>query len=393
MAEKRDYYEVLGVNRNATPDELKKAYRGLARKLHPDVNREDPNAEEHFKELGEAYDALGDPQKRAVYDRYGHAGMSGGMGSGNFGGGAQFGGDFNVGDIFETFFGGGMQTNTRPDPRGDDLRYDIEITLEDAAFGVKRTIRVPHQGTCPTCSGRGSEHGEPIPCPACAGTGQRRQVASNFFGMQFTTMVPCDRCNATGEIISDPCVSCGGAGRTRINEELTAEIPPGVDTGSRIRFRGKGDAGLRGAKSGDLLLFINVKQHDVFQRRGMDLLREAKLPFTTAALGGHLLVTTLDGEEAMDVPPGTQTGQAFRLRGKGMPNLNNPQSHGDLHVVVTVEVPTDLNAHQRELLRELAQERGEDVEHKPKSVFQKVKAAVEEVVDDYREKTKEAFGG
>ncbi|HEX2948585.1 MAG TPA: molecular chaperone DnaJ [Armatimonadota bacterium] len=389
MAEKRDYYEVLGVDRQAAPDEIKKAYRKLARKLHPDVNRDDPEAEEHFKELGEAYDALSDPQKRAAYDRFGHAGMNA-AGAG-YAGGSSFGdfGGFN--DLFESFFGGGGQTGGRPDPRGDDLRADLEITLEEAAFGVEKTIRVQHQTTCPTCSGRGSESGNAVPCPACAGTGQRRQVASNFFGMQFTTVVPCDRCGATGEIISDPCTNCGGNGRVRTIEEIVANIPPGVDTGSRIRFRGKGDAGLRGAPAGDLMAFITVKPHKVFQRHGADLYREANLPFTTAALGGQMTVKSLDGDEVIDVPPGTQTGHVFRLRSKGMPNLNTPY-RGDLHVAVTVEVPTDLSSKQRDLIRDLAKERSENIERKTQSVFQKMKKAVEDVVDDYRDKTKEAFG-
>lgn len=387
MAEKRDYYEVLGVDRQASPEELKKAYRRLARQHHPDVNRDDPHAEERFKELGEAYDALSDPQKRAAYDRYGHAGMQGG---GGFAGGSPFG-DFGVSDLFETFFGGGGMQASRPDPRGDDLRYDLEVTLEEAVFGVERTIRVPHMVSCPTCQGRGSEHGAPIPCPACAGTGQRRQVASNFFGMQFTTVVPCDRCGATGELISDPCTTCGGSGRTRTVEEVVATIPPGVDTGSRIRYRGKGNAGLRGAQAGDLMVMIHLKPHSIFKRQGSDLYCENTLAFSTAAMGGKLAVKTLDGEDMVDIPPGTQTGHVFRLRGRGMPNLNNPH-RGDLHVMVSVVVPTDLSARQRELLREFAQERGEDISHKPKSVFQKVKEAVTDAVDDYRDKTNEAFG-
>ncbi|HEY3377534.1 MAG TPA: molecular chaperone DnaJ [Armatimonadota bacterium] len=389
MADKRDYYEVLGVDRQATQDHIKKAYRKLARQHHPDVNQSDPHAEERFKELGEAYDALSDPQKRAAYDRYGHAGMSGAAGGGF--NGSPFG-DFGINDIFESFFGGGGRTGGRPDLTGDDLRYDMQITLEEAAFGVEKIIRVPHQVTCPACHGRGSEHGSPVACPACAGTGQRRQMANSVFGMQFSTVAPCDRCGATGEIISDPCGQCGGSGRVRTVEELTATIPPGVDSGSRIRFRGKGDAGMRGAQSGDLMAFITVKQHKVFHRQGADLLCEVKLPFTTAALGGKLPVTALDGTFDIEIPSGTQSGHIFRMRGKGMPQLNSPH-RGDLHVSVTVEVPVDLSAHQRELLYEFAHERGEHVELKGKSVFQKVKEAVEDVVDDYREKTKEAFGG
>lgn len=388
MAEKRDYYEVLGVDRQASPEELKRAYRKLARQYHPDVNRHDPDAEERFKELGEAYDVLSDQQKRAAYDRFGHSGLSGASG---FGGGSPFEGFGDLNNIFENFFGGGV-TSSRPDPRGDDLRYDIEITLEEAATGIDRAARIPHQVVCSTCSGRGSEKGAPVPCPACAGTGQRRQVSSGFFGMQFSTVVTCDRCNGNGEIITDPCAACSGTGRQRAIDELTITVPPGVDSGSRIRFRGKGDAGLRGAQAGDLMVFVNVRQHPVFQRHGADLLCDTELPFSTAALGGQLMVETLRGSEMVEIPPGTQHGQVFRLRGKGMPHLNNPGSHGDLHVRVNVVVPTDLSKRQQELLREFAGERGENIEHKPKSVFQKVKEAVEDIVDDYRDKSHDGLG-
>jgi len=376
MAEKRDYYEVVGVAREASAEEIKKAYRRKARELHPDVNRENPHAEEQFKELGEAYEALSDPQKRAVYDRYGHAALNG---SGR--GGDTVFDEFGFGDIFETFFGGGggMQ---RSDPRGSDLRYDLVLTLEEAFSGVERTIHYPHLAVCPTCRGTGSESGAPIPCPACAGTGQRRQVSNNFFGMQFSTVTPCDRCNATGEIIANPCKACRGEGRVRVTEELTVRVPPGVDTGSRIRHRGKGEMGLRGAQPGDLIVAIGVREHAVFTRRGVDLLCEVGLPFTVAALGGKLPVPSMSGETEVDVPAGTQTGHTFRLRGRGMPNLDAGHL-GDQYVVVTVKVPTDLTARQRELLHELAGERGEAV-NTHKGLFRKMKDRVEEVVDDLR---------
>ncbi|MHB9130184.1 MAG: molecular chaperone DnaJ [Armatimonadota bacterium] len=388
MAAKRDYYEVLGADRNASPEELKKAYRRLARQHHPDVNRDDPEAEERFKELGEAYDALSDPQKRAAYDRYGHAGLNGMGGMG--GHGSSVFEEFNVSDIFESFFGG-MGQPSRPDPRGSDLGYEMEITLEEAASGVERQIRVPHQGVCGSCNGSGAEHGAAIPCPACAGTGHRRQTGTNFFGMHMTTVVPCDRCSGTGEIVPNPCSTCAGTGRVREVQEVLVQVPPGVDTGSRIRYRGKGDTGFRGAQAGDLMVGLRVQPHKTFERRGTELICEIPLPFTTAALGGKLAVPTLDGGTTVDVPAGTQTGHAFRVRGKGMPDLHSSR-HGDLHVVVTVTVPTDLTGRQRELLRELAGERGENVEHTTKSVFQKVKEVVEDVVGEYRDKTKEAFG-
>lgn len=390
MSEKRDYYEVLGVARDATAEEVKKAYRRKARELHPDVNPGDPTAEERFKELGAAYEALSDPQKRAVYDRFGHAGMGGGMGAG---GGSPFdGGDFGINDIFESFFGVGAGGG-RPDPRGADLRYNLEITLEEAATGIERTIHFPHQTTCATCHGSGAKSGRATACVACGGTGQRRQVSSNIFGMQFATMAPCDRCGGTGEIITDPCPTCGGHGRTQTREELQVRIPPGVDTGSRIRFRGKGDAGLRGAQTGDLIAFVHVRQHPVFERRGADLLCQVEMPFATAALGGKLQVTTLvDGQAELDIPAGTQPGQAFRVRGKGMPDRQRSQ-HGDLHVIVTIPVPTDLTAHQQELLREFAAERGDNTDHKRKNVFQRMKEAVEDVIGEPHDPTHDAERG
>jgi len=388
MAEKRDYYEVLGVGRDASADELKKAYRQQARQVHPDINRDDPHAEERFKELGEAYEVLNDPQKRATYDRFGHGGLNGSFGGG---GSTVFEGGF--GDLFESFFGGmGGQTG-RPDPRGDDLRYDLEITLEDAAAGTERAIHFAHQTVCGNCHGTGVGEGGIIkPCSTCRGTGQRRQTTSNLFGMQFSTVTACEQCSATGEIITQPCRACGGQGRLRTTEELTVTIPAGVDTGSRIRYRAKGDAGLRGASAGDLMIVMHLRQHAVFQRRGPDLLCEIELPFSIAALGGEMTVPGLDGDFSLDVPAGTPTGHTFRMRGKGMPQLNSTH-RGDQYIVVTIVVPTDLTARQRELLTEYAHERGETAGHKPKGVFQRVKDAVEDVVEDYREKTKEVFGG
>ncbi|MHB0935481.1 MAG: molecular chaperone DnaJ [Armatimonadota bacterium] len=376
MADKRDYYEVMGVAREATAEEIKKAYRRKARELHPDVNRDNPHAEEQFKELGEAYEVLSDAQKRAVYDRYGHAALNGGRGGADMG----FGDEFGFTDIFESFFGGGGMR--RPDPRGSDLRYDLVMTLEEAFSGAERTIHYPHLAVCPTCRGAGAESGGPVPCPACAGTGQRRQVSNNFFGMQFSTVTPCDRCNATGELITNPCKTCRGEGRVRVTEELAVRVPPGVDTGSRIRHRGKGDMGLRGAASGDLIVMIGVREHEIFKRRGADLFCEVELPFTIAALGGKLGVPSMSGETEVDVPAGTQPGHTFRLRGRGMPNLDAGHV-GDQYVIVSVKVPTDLNARQRDLLRELAKERGEEV-NAHKGLFQKVKDKVEDVVEDLR---------
>ena len=293
-----------------------------------------------------------------------------------------------MGDLLETFFGGmgGMGTaGSRPDPRGDDLRYDVEITLEEAALGAERTIHFARQGTCTRCRGAGTESGGAQVCPQCRGAGQRRQVSSNFFGMQFATVVPCDTCEGTGEVVPNPCPGCGGRGRARKTDELQVKIPTGVDTGLRIRYRGKGDAGLRGAPAGDLMVMLHVKEHAVFHRRGDDLLCEVPLPFATATLGGKLQAPSLVGDDVeIDVPAGTPNGHTFRVRAKGMPHLESNHI-GDLYVVAQIKVPTDLTPRQRELLHEFARERGDNVEPKHKNLFQKVK----EVVED----AKEALGG
>lgn len=387
MAAKRDYYEVLGVEQGASPDELKRAYRRLARELHPDVNQEDPHAEEHFKELGEAYEVLSDAQKRAIYDRYGHAGLDSAAGMGGHAGNP-FG---DVDSIFESFFGGMGRGQQQPDRRGGDRRVDVDISLEEAAVGIDRTVRVSHYVPCGTCNSRGSEGRGPVKCPACAGMGQVRSTAG-FLGMQFTQVVPCERCGGTGEIVTDPCRTCQGQGRVAGTEELSVHIPAGSESGLRIRYSSRGDSGLRGAPAGDLYVNITVRRHRVFERHGHDLACEVKLPFTTAALGGKLHIPTLNGEHELTIPPATATGHVFRIRGEGMPALNTT-ARGDLHVVVTVDVPTDLPHRQQELLRELAAERGENVEYHRKSVFRRVADAVTEVVDDYKDRTKEAFGG
>ncbi|MEI6519557.1 MAG: molecular chaperone DnaJ [bacterium] len=380
MAEKHDYYELLGVSRNASAEEIKKNYRRLARQHHPDVNNNDPQSEERFKEVGEAYEVLSNPQKRAMYDQYGHDGPR----QGNFGGGgADFGFSGGINDIFDSFFGN-MGGQSRPDPTGESLRYDLEITLEEAARGTEKNIRVPHQTTCTTCHGSGSAGGgSAIKCPACSGLGQRRQTVSGIFGMQVQTQVPCDRCGATGEIIPNPCKECSGTGRVRISESITVTVPPGVDTGSRIRHRGKGNAGMRGAQSGDLMVQLFVKEDKVFQRSGNDIARRFDIPFTTAALGGNIHVKTLiDGDVEYGIPSGTQPGQTFRIKGKGMPDLHNSNLRGDLHFIVGIAVPTSLSHRERELLEELAKESGDTDAGKKDSIFSKAKKKVEEIVDD-----------
>lgn len=368
MVGKRDYYEVLGVERTASPEDIKRAFRRLARQHHPDVNQDDAQAEERFKEVAEAYEVLSNPERRQQYDRFGHVGDQGMPDFGGFG---------NFSDIFETFFGGFETRGGRGrqrDTRGSDLRLDVELTLEEAAFGVEKKVRVTHQVVCETCEGKGSRSGtSPIPCLVCNGSGQVRRT-SGVFGMQFTSVAPCDRCQGEGTVITDPCPTCQGSGRTRKQEEFEATIPAGVDSGNRLRLEGKGDAGIHGGHSGDLYLFIHVLPHNVFDRRGTEIICEASLPFSIAALGGKIKVPTLEEEEELTIPAGTQTGATFRLRGKGLPDPNG-YARGDEHVVVRIAVPTKLTAKQRQLLREYAETADEDV-NEDKGILERVKDAL-----------------
>lgn len=378
MPDKRDYYEILDIAKSATPDEVKKAYRRLARQHHPDVNPNDPEAAGRFKEVAEAYEVLSDAQKRQVYDQYGHQGLRGGTAGGgspfdNFG----MGGMGGMNDIFEAFFGG--MAGGRPDPTGADLAYELVITLEDAASGVEKTLHIDRPVPCTTCNGAGARDGRIVACPACAGTGQRRQTGTNILGFNVTTMVPCDRCNGTGEFIADPCRACNGTGRTHGAEDIPVEIPAGVEHGMKVRVRGKGEAGFRGARAGDLYVVIRVKPHAHFHRHGRDLLCEIDVPASTAMLGGRLTVPTLDGEHELDIPAGTQFGERFRLRGKGMPDL---QAHGrgDLFYKAKVTIPTHLTARQRELLVEFVEEGGEEPPTKPRTAFQRLKDAAQHLL-------------
>ncbi len=361
MADKRDYYEILGVERDADAATIKKAYRKLAVKFHPDKNPGDKEAEEKFKELGEAYEALSDEDKRAAYDRYGHSAFQGAAGGG--GGGFHdpmdifsqiFGGSFGGG--FDDIFGGGGGRRKRDGKqRGSDLRYDLEITLEEAAKGVEKELEIERNIPCETCKSTGSKSSGGVKtCSSCGGHG----VVARQAGI-FIQQVTCPECRGTGQIIEDPCSDCGGEGRVERESRIKLRIPAGVDTGTRLRSSANGDAGVRGGTSGDLYVFLHVADHDIFEREGSDLHCEVPLPFAVAALGGELKVPTLDGQSSIKIPKGTQGGTTFRLRDKGMPSLSNKGRKGDLHVSVQVEVPTKLNGKQEDKLREFSDTLGE----------------------------------
>lgn len=350
---KRDYYEVLGVGKGASGDELKKAYRKKAKELHPDRNSDNPDAEAQFKEVNEAYDALKDPDKKAAYDRFGHAAFEGG---GPRGGGQGFGqGDFAsaFSDVFDDLFGdvmgrrgggGGRQRAMR----GSDLRYNLRITLEEAFQGLQKTINVPSSVACDTCSGTGAEGGaEPTTCPTCSGMGKVR-AQQGFFTVERT----CPTCNGLGQIIKNPCNDCRGTGRKEKERALNVNIPAGVDTGTRIRLAGEGEAGMRGGPAGDLYIFIEVSQHPLFEREGQNISCLVPVSVTSAALGGEVEVPTIDGGRSrVKIPAGTQTGKQMRLRGKGMPALRGGPA-GDMYIELSVETPVNLTGRQKELLRE-----------------------------------------
>ena len=367
---KKDYYEVLGVNRDASDDEIKKAYRKLAMKFHPDRNPDNPKAEEHFKEAKEAYEILSDAGKRSAYDQFGHAGVDpqagagGGQGFGGFG--DAFGGIFD--EIFGGSRGGGGRSNVY---RGADLRYNLEITLEQAAFGTETKIRIPTMEVCETCKGSGAKAGtQPKTCSTCQGQGQVR-LQQGFFSIQQT----CPKCHGTGRVIADPCGSCHGAGRVKQYKTLAVKIPGGVDEGDRIRLAGEGEHGVNGGPAGDLYVQVHLKPHAVFTRDHNDLHCEMPISFTAAALGGEIEIPTLDGAAKIRIPPETQSGRTFRLRGKGIKGVRN-QTFGDLLCHVVVETPVNLSERQKELLRELEELNNADAErHNPraKSWMDKVK--------------------
>jgi molecular chaperone DnaJ len=363
---KRDYYETLGVAKNASEEEIKKSYRKLAMKYHPDRNPDSKESEDKFKEAKEAYEMLTNPEKREAYDRYGHAGVDPNMGGGGGfgGGGAGFADAF--GDIFGDIFGGGARGGRGAGPqvyRGADLRYNLEITLEQAASGFDTTIRVPSWDKCETCHGSGAKPGtSPTTCPTCAGHGQVR-MQQGFFSIQQT----CPKCHGTGKVVTDPCAPCGGAGRIKRNKTLEVKIPAGIDNGMRIRSSGNGEPGTNGGPPGDLYVEIHIKQHQVFQREGDDLHCEMPISFAKAALGGEIEVPTLNGKASFTIPEGTQSGKTFRLRSKGIKGVRSGYV-GDLFCHVVIETPVKLTDKQKEMLRDFEKSTVEGgAKHSPQS--------------------------
>ncbi|MCQ1537285.1 molecular chaperone DnaJ [Methanosarcina sp. KYL-1] len=346
MATKSDYYEILGVAKDASADEIKKIYRKLALQYHPDRNKE-AGAEEKFKEISEAYAVLSDPEKRAQYDRFGHAGIDGQYTAEDIFRGADFGG---FGDIFEMFFGGGRRGPSGP-MRGSDLHYDLYVTFEEAAFGVRKDIDIPRTERCSACSGSGAKQGTtPKRCPTCGGTGQVRTTRTTF-GMQFVSTTPCSTCHGRGQIIEFPCPVCGGSGRVRNRKKITINVPAGADSGLRLRLSGEGDEGDPGAPAGDLYITLHVMEHRYFKRVDYDVISELSISFPQAALGDDVMVETLYGNVKMNIPPGTQTHSVFRLKDKGIQHLHG-RGKGDQLVRVIIKTPTKLSHEQKELLQQ-----------------------------------------
>ena len=357
MAEnKRDYYEVLGVEKGADLEAIKKAYRKMAMKYHPDRNPGDKTAEEKFKEVGEAYEVLSDSDKRARYDQYGHAGVDPNFGAGGgYGGGFGGFGDFgDLGDIFGSFFGGGASrtSNANAPRRGENVMSRLELTFEEAAFGCEKEVSAVRIENCPGCSGSGSADGAVETCSTCRGSGQVR-TTQNFMGMQMQSTSVCPKCNGKGKVIKNPCNTCRGKGKVRKTQKIKVKVPAGVDEGQSVRVRGEGCVGFNGGPNGDLLAEVYIKRHPIFTRNNMDVLCEVPISFTQAALGAQIQVPTLDGKVTYDIPEGTQTGTTFNLPGYGIPEVNNPRRRGNQRFTVVVETPTRLSKEQKDLLRQL----------------------------------------
>ncbi|MED4269811.1 molecular chaperone DnaJ [Geobacillus stearothermophilus] len=375
---KRDYYEVLGVSKNATKDEIKKAYRKLSKQYHPDINKA-PDAAEKFKEIKEAYEVLSDDEKRARYDRFGHADPNEAFGGGGFrGGGFDFGGFSGFGgfeDIFETFFGGGPRRRASGPRKGADVEYMMTLTFEEAAFGKETEIEVPREETCETCHGSGAKPGtSPQPCSRCGGSGQITSEQATPFG-RIINRQTCPTCGGTGRYIPEKCPTCGGTGRVKQRKKIHVKIPAGVDDGQQLRVAGQGEPGVNGGPPGDLYIIFRVEPHEFFERDGLDIYCEVPLSFAQAALGDEIEVPTLYGDVKLKIPAGTQTGTRFRLRGKGVPNVRG-YGQGDQHVIVRVVTPTKLTEKQKQLLREFDRLGGETMHDGPHGrFFEKVKKA------------------
>jgi molecular chaperone DnaJ len=372
---KRDYYEVLGLSKTATDDEIKKAFRKLARQYHPDVNKENAReAEAKFKEVNEAYSVLSDPQKRAAYDQYGHAANDPNFGAG-MGGFGDVGFD-GFGDIFDMFFGGQRSSRRQRNgpQRGNDLRYDLEVEFETAAFGKETVVEIPRTETCSTCHGNGAKPGTPIKtCPNCNGSGQVQVTQNTAFG-RFVNVRTCERCHGEGKTIETPCNECRGSGRVRKTRKIDVKIPAGVESGSRLRITGEGEAGLRGGSPGDLYIYIYVKKHSEFERQGDDIYSEVKISMAQAALGTTMMVRTLDGKVELKIPEGTQYGTTFRLKGRGITHLRG-QGRGDHYVKTKITTPARLTGEQRELFKKLALSFGESLSADEKGFIDRVKDA------------------
>lgn len=376
MAEKRDYYEVLGVDKNASEDEIKRAYKKLARKYHPDMNPGDKEAEEKFKEINEANEVLSDPEKKASYDQFGFAGTDPNYGAGQgggFGGGFDFG---DLGDIFGSFFGGGFGGGGRRNPnapqRGESIRASLSVEFTEAAFGCEKSITIDRSEQCPTCKGKGCAPGTtPEVCTECHGTGTVTQAQRTPFGMMQSQTV-CPKCRGKGQIIHQPCPDCRGAGAVRKRRTIQVNIPAGIDNGQTISLRGQGHSGKNGGPAGDLLITVMVRPHEIFRRDGTAVFCEAPITFTQAVLGGTLEIPTIDGKVKYDIPEGTQTGTVFRLRGKGIPVLNG-RGRGDQYVTVNIETPRNLNREQKEALKKFSESLGEGNYEKHKNFFGKKK--------------------
>ena len=375
MAEKRDYYEVLGIQKGASEDEIKKAYKKLARKYHPDMNPGDKEAEEKFKEVNEANEVLSDPEKKARYDQFGFAGVDpnygAGAGGGAYGGGFDFG---DLGDIFGSFFGGGFGGGKRRNPnapqRGESIRASVSVSFTEAAFGCEKSVTLERSEQCPTCKGSACAPGTtPEICPDCHGTGTVQTRRQTPMGV-FASNGPCRKCGGTGQLINQPCPDCRGTGAVRKRKTIKVTIPAGIDHGQTISLRGQGNAGRNGGPAGDLLITVMVQPHELFRRDGVDVFCEAPITFTQAVLGAELEIPTIDGKVKYSIPEGTQTGTVFRLKGKGIPVLNG-RSRGDQYVTVTIETPRNLNKEQKEALRKFSEAVGENHYEKRKSFFKK----------------------